>query len=546
MSQIQNSIPKWTEKIKSDSRVLDPLGIEYHLRIQRDFVPGITSVTRRMRYYTLQAWFFKNKSEKFRDPHKLERLFILATLQHHKGDYTYPSIKHIFNKEKFKDNWNDFTSFHLDSKNFSISGFGRNYYVRQLAIFRSAWSDYKDHTTPINDKWSKVIHIDTKPLEDGFISKKELDNYSELCICNSESNQTEIDIFSKVLFGFINYQSPEDIDDSILSKYANGGLELNFIGNGNVSQVDIHRELNMRRRNTLLLYMKIIDVLQPPKKELERNIWDAIYYRQDFHTNTMIKFGRLDKIQKYWEVHQFLIYYVYAIESMLDAIQSLLRKNVSGIRKNHILSYINFEIISDKILDLSGKQDPIDTLENLVNLINKVNLNKISDLNSHLNESIVYDIVLETDSVEEKLGASLILLVLLRKRFDFISPEILHDHVTTEEEIIIDELNIFNFIHDFDNSGQKRLADYLESMFGKICNKHIFESSKRYHDRTKNWIFSEDDGYLYASGRKLVQIHERNNRWNPIFNLLKDAHMLEDADTIRLTKKGKQWLKMID
>ena len=50
----------WTQKIKSNSRVLDPLGIFYHLKIQTDYVPAITSVTRRMRYYTLQAWFFKN------------------------------------------------------------------------------------------------------------------------------------------------------------------------------------------------------------------------------------------------------------------------------------------------------------------------------------------------------------------------------------------------------------------------------------------------------------------------------------------------------
>ena len=57
MSQTDSKILAWTEKIKSDSRVLDPIGIQYHTRLQGLYVPGITSVTNRMRYYTLQAWF---------------------------------------------------------------------------------------------------------------------------------------------------------------------------------------------------------------------------------------------------------------------------------------------------------------------------------------------------------------------------------------------------------------------------------------------------------------------------------------------------------
>lgn len=43
----------FTEKVPSDSRSLNPLGIQYHLGLQDELVPGITSVTKRIRYYTL-------------------------------------------------------------------------------------------------------------------------------------------------------------------------------------------------------------------------------------------------------------------------------------------------------------------------------------------------------------------------------------------------------------------------------------------------------------------------------------------------------------
>ena len=101
MNNLDFPLLAWTEKIKSDSRVLDPIGIQYHTRIQALYVPGITSVTRRMRYYTIQSWFFQNKSPKIENPHKLERLFILATLAHHGGQHDHPSIHHVFNKEYF-------------------------------------------------------------------------------------------------------------------------------------------------------------------------------------------------------------------------------------------------------------------------------------------------------------------------------------------------------------------------------------------------------------------------------------------------------------
>jgi hypothetical protein len=48
------------ERVPSNSRVINPLGLQYHLDLQGQLVPGITSVTDRARYYTLQAWYYQH------------------------------------------------------------------------------------------------------------------------------------------------------------------------------------------------------------------------------------------------------------------------------------------------------------------------------------------------------------------------------------------------------------------------------------------------------------------------------------------------------
>ena len=83
----------WTKQIESSSIVIDPLGLWSHLNIQVDYVPGITSVTNRIRYYSLLSWYYENLFDKRILNHKdFERLFILICLSHHEGDYNHPSL----------------------------------------------------------------------------------------------------------------------------------------------------------------------------------------------------------------------------------------------------------------------------------------------------------------------------------------------------------------------------------------------------------------------------------------------------------------------
>jgi len=547
MAQQTQTLFGWTEKIKSNSRVLDPLGIEYHLRIQKDYVPGITSVTRRMRYYTLQSWFFKNQNERVKDPHKLERLFILATLAHHGGDSSHPSIKHVFNKQYFENDWQTLSSFPL-TKEFKIQGFGRTYYVRQLEIFRSAWFDgIKTRTTPINDKLSSTITIDDSHLDKDIILKEDLSKYERLCICDSETNQEEIDIFSRILFGFIKYTRPEELEESIVEKYTKEELNLDFYGIDDYPLEEFHKERNIRRRNTLFLFLKIIDEVNPAKNEWRNTIMDAVYFKQNSETLKTIEFGRLEKIGKYWEVHQFLIYYVFCCESILDVLQMGLRKNVDGVKMSRFLEILDKNKIENHLTNLLGSNVKLSqSISEIKQILNKLVGEDFTTLKSSINERILLNSLYGSKTNEEKLTLVLLLLILLRKRLDHLPTEILKNYSTSESSLVFDELNVINIMKDFDNSDEVSIQTYLEKLIEKVIKKHLFESARRYRYRTKNWVFTEDNGYLYPSGRRLVRVNDKNNRWNPIFNLLLDTKMIQASNDVTLTTKGKSWLQMIE
>ena len=499
-----------------------------------------------MRYYTLQAWFFKNKTEND-NPHKLERLFILSTLHHHGGDSSNPSIRHVFNKQYFDKDWSSRNEFPLN-KEFKISGFGRTYYVKQLDLFRCAWHDgIKSHTTKINDKLASVLTLDDRHLDKESIAKDELSQYSRLCICDSETNQEEIEIFSKILFGFLKLSKPEDIEENIPSKYLDGLLDLNFFGIEEYPAEFSHQETTQRRRNTLFMFMKIIDSMNPPSNQWRDTIMDAVYFKQNPITLDAIDFGRLEKIQQYWEVHQFLIYYVFCLESIIDILQTHLRKNVDGIRLEEFFSTLDNSEIEKQISKILGKQISVNSsIKELDSVVGTLIQEGHSSLKSFLNERKLMNLLLKTKNPEAKVGMILLLLILLQRRQSSLPKDILSHYIQTEYREITDQLNLQNVTEYFNISGSESIANYFQKLVEQTAKKHLFESSKRYRYGTKNWIFTEEEGVLYPSGRKLVSINDKNNRWNPIYNLLLDTEMIQSSEKVTLTQKGKTWLKMIE
>jgi hypothetical protein len=166
-------------------------------------------------------------------------------------------------------------------------------------------------------------------------------------------------------------------------------------------------------------------------------------------------------------------------------------------------------------------------------------------MESPINEYSLMKSLKSTKSSEEKMSIVLVMICLLRQRLDHLPQQILKNYSQSEIKDIDDDINLNNIMTFFDESKSCSLFDFSQKLVEKISRKHLFESSRRYRFGTKNWIFTEEEGLLYPSGRKLVKINDRNNRWGPIYNLLLDTKMIQNESNVTLTEKGKTWMQMI-
>lgn len=540
----------WTKKIESSSIVRDPLGLWSHLNIQVDYVPGITSVTNRIRYYSLLAWYYENLFDKrILNQKDFERLFILICLSHHEGNYNHLSLGNVFNKQRFKDTWNSIGFFKLD---FQINGFGRTYYNRQLDILRCCWTDQFNqvHRSPINYELSHYFpHVDFNFFKKKLFSRDDLlENISGFCICKKYDE--EIDVMTKLLFGFSKYTNNEwSIDqDSYIKFMDEGKINFNFKGSELdteeilFSNVPSYIEMNQRRRNTLFMFLKIIAETNPLRNELHKAIWDAIYLQQNTYTKEKIDFKKLDRILRYWEVLQLNVYYVYSLEKILDVIQKIVFYE-TGINKNKLLISLGIDNILSELSKLCNIE--IKNTTELNDIINALYSTSKADegLNSPINESLIYNNIARAEYLEEILANVVLLIFLLKRKYESINKNIIENariekNIYIKEKLRIDIL--FNYI---DQNRSKNIISYLNYLVESIIERHLYEANVRMSRGTRNWLFVEEDSRLFFSKNDLIKIHTRDNRWNSILKLMQDTEFIDIEDNIELTDKGEKWLK---
>lgn len=556
--QVRENISlNWSRKIPSDSQVRDALGIwSQHLRIQDDFTSGITSVTRRIRYYTLLAWYWKNLfPQKIITTTDFEKIFILTCLAHHDGDDTNPHLANVHDKQKFKGEWDRIKTFDLK---FNINGFGRTYYNRQLEILRCAWVDMFNipHISLVNTKLANSLgSLSIEFFKKKSFTKDELKRFERFCICDTERNDKERDIMSKLLFGFFSKKNGEwDIDEEQYNSFMKGEIELDFkekpfsdvLDFENIEQI---RGLSLRRRNTLFMFLKIIKETTPPLQELRRYIWDSIYFRQKRSTHEFIDFGRLEKVRTYWEYLQLNVYYIYTLEMFLHIIQRIVA-NRQGIRKSEVLSILNWDNFYRYLSKrLEHEIDSNSTINDIVNHLEKLNKKGVkTSLDSKINESEVFDDVSNASSLENQLGDIVILLCLLYVRYKLTPAPIRKYGLVSEDEFKLDSLSIHNIFTDIEKHGDETgIFEYLTDLAKVIVNRHLFEAARRLSWGTRNWIFTEEDNSLFFARRDYVYFSPRDNRWWSIKSLLKDLQFIEEKDSkIVLTKRGREWLSKIE
>ena len=547
---------EWTEKVESNSRIVDPLGIwSSHLSIQGEFTPGITSVTRRARYYTIWAYYYEYLYDKdIIRPLDYEKLFILASLAHHDGFYDSPGLRRMYNNRKFAGKWDEIQNFDFD---FEISGLGKVYYNQQMEVLRCAWTNEfrKVRISMINSRLARSLSfLNPENFKKNLFTKQELrELFSGFCICQISNNSYEKDILSKLMFGFFSEKDGNwDIDEDEFERYMNGHANLVFKnrpeGVNNFQEYSEYHSIeqrNIRRRNTLLLFLKIINETNPKANLMLRYIWDAVYCRQNRDNKQEINFGKLEQARTYWEIHQLNIYYVFLLEKFLEQIQNIVIQNV-GIRKTELVDGRDHNYLFSNLSEAIGINISNETsLDDLLAHIIKTNgADAKSSLNSRLNESDVYD-YLGSDNPEVFLSEFIIMICLLYIRYyqifiDLKGIKEFENNSLTTEQINIDQL--FNYIKK--NKTEIKIIPFLSNLSRIIVNRHLLESAQRFANNTKNWIFVEEAGHIF-SAREPIRVTTRDNRWQSIRTLLEDLEFidLEGDSSLLVTEKGLEWLK---
>jgi len=554
MNLNNDSSVEWTEKVESNSNLRNPLGLWNHLNIQVDYVPGITSVTRRIRYYSLWSWYYEHIYEKKIIGQKdFERLFILTCLTHHNGDYKFAEFHNLHNKERFKDNWNTIESFKLNNNDFNISGQGFSYYNAQLTKLRCFWVDQLNqfHKSRINTIFSQPFpDVDEDFLKQKEFTKKDVqDHMVGFCICTKYPE--EIDVMSKLLFGFINNKGNEwFIDQEEYTAFQNNvGINLDFKGHEvdteevQLTNAPAYKEMNQRRRNTLFMFLKIISETNPKRSDFQKTIYDALYFKQKTETTESIDFKGLNKVVQYWELLQLNVYYVYSLEKIFDVIQKVIYKE-NGIRKDNILSSLN-ESKLFKILSNLCKKNITNSLQ-IGDLIDSIYSNSSQNLGlkADINESIIYDNLSKTNVLEEMIVNSFVMLVLVKRRLETIDKEVIEESRIEQEILIEDKLRINKLIPYIQNNREMSFISFLDYLIRCLIERHLYESNVRMSWGTKNWLFVEEDSRLFFSKKDLIGIQTRDNRWNSILTLMGDIEMIKVDDKITLTDKGIKWLQL--
>lgn len=555
MEVFANSQLNWSKKINSDSRTINLLGIYYHLNIQKEFTPGITSMTNRIHYYALLSWYWQNVHEDVKSI-DFEKIFVLTCLTHHGGDDKSSYLSNVFNKQKLKPVWDDNDEFNLDKV--SINGYASNYYKRQLEIFRCVWQDELglNNFSHINKKLADSLGTFSPSFfKKNSFTKKELYEIGSngLCICNIKNNDEEKIIISKLLFGFFSKIDGEwHINQEEFESFNNGKINLKFNGNDEFNnEIGQISEQNLRRRNTLFLFLKIVKEVKPLLKPgiiFRRYIWDALYFSQNRENSSSINYGRLEEIKCYWEFFQLNLYYVYVIEKIFDVIQRIVQLN-PGIIRTAILNKIDknklFSTLNDKLEfnDINRESK----LSDILNRVHVINGSYFTSLNSKINESLLFDNLFNDESNEDILSHVIIFLLLLFEKFNSIDDTIKeknhHNIINGFEFLYIN--SIFEFIED--NLSKVTIEQLIEKLTLIIINRHLYETSTRLSIGTKNWVFLEEDGRLFFERTNLITFGPQDNRWDSIKNLLLDLDFIQiTEDRLKITNKGIEWLKRIE
>lgn len=556
----------WTKKLRLN-RSRDPLGLRPLKKLEDYFLPGITTQTQRLRYYSFLAWAWKKIKDEDIRPEiarelllSMEKVLALITQYNHQNDKSVPYgtrntrsasdfLQH--NRKRKFININEFTDFGYGGNN--ETGYGTYYYKNPLRILRIVWSEGRNKIRFSKVGESVADLFETMRGKEAFflrkIPRRKLKSLHPFCLCNARLSKKERNIWRMIFFGFTKWEGENylALDKQTQNRFRQGKLtffrspqEWYGFSDADLDIDNLQLETDSRaigRRGTLMMIMKIVSATQPEFNEIDQIVRDTIYFRQFVSKSSRVKqisFGKLESLRVLWEVYVHNLYFISAFEEIFAILLKILESEPMGASLAYITSSLKLSSIEDEIKRF---RFTLQDLENVGKQL-KDSLGEKTNLKMTLNERKLFFNALSSETHEKKLANLIALLCLLRYRYSsFTRPQrnVLHD---AEASLLsVTPSQFYKYVM------KGAIESFVEKLFRLVSDRHRFVASIRYRSGTKCWLLTEEDGLLFHYGKPFKFRAYRESKWRNVAELLYDMGLLEKRNkAFKISRIGKIWL----
>ena len=574
---------KWTAKVPLSSRIIDPLGIYVLKHLETYYLPGITTQTDRLRYFTLLTWAWKAVAEKRIKSSQvfiIEKIATLAAGLHHSSDTSPPNA--IRNRESAIDflrmsnepiNVDEYKKYGRNNK----IGYGNYYYRGPLVTLQICAKNtagkyvFSKAGEQIASLFDKIVGKNSSIFLKKELSKKDLLKLESICFCTEKIPVIEQQIWRLVFFGFTlptsgfgltfnaeEYRRFEEchLDFPSISPHAKYSLD-DYLKNpdkiDSVLDNNIPEKIkkNIARRSLLFLAMQIINDSNPRRdgEPFDQIMRDCLYFHQFLNGSiiTKIDFGPLTKYVGSWETYVHNLYYINFLELFFFLLLKSVKLHPFGTNIAEISKFFDTEKIA-KFLSANFKTSlsPASSLEEIELCLKKLLGKKKTSLTTALNEKLVAFKARDSLVPEERIANLVLLFLLLKNRFKSFS-QIQQKSCGFQEELL------FSIVPKkvYGTLSKGNVTTFINSILTLVKNRHKLIASKKFAiNGTKAWLFTEEDDRLFYYGRDWVTSYRQNfyreAKWNNVRNLLVDMGLVETKQRRDcLTQVGRLWLKRI-
>jgi len=577
----------WTEKIKL-SEVRDPLQLAVFRFADQKFLPGITTQTSRIRYYTFLTWAWNQIKERKEEKAKildLEKILALVSAQHHENNDPPIGIRSIgdsksgarqFLSQNSQIDLDKFTSFGRNNK----KGYGEAFHGGPLETLGIKWwkEGYKELViSPAGEKISRIFSGYIGKIEDKIwskiLTKSDLQNMTALCCCSIPTE--EQNFWKKVFFGLTKLEKNDalEIDDEKQLGIIDAD-ELRF-EKINVSEDDFIAQLEDKdseffdvdvdiesdnqkdwslekemRKATLFLLLEIIKNSKPESgKKLYQTIRDSIYY-SEFKVEdkiSQINFNQqLESYRKHWEVYAHNQYYVTIFEKTLSIILDISKHNPFGIEIDELVRKIdskNFLVSVSK--NLGFQISDSDSVQTVYDELEKRMGGKKTALSSSINEHDILENIQNTGDKTETLGLIFVLFLLCKYRYFSFDEKALR----MNSRITHDKYYNISPKTRYDEFSKIQVAKFPEELLRFVIKRYRRVSAKKLASNgTKVWLFTVDDDVLSFNDqpKKFNEEMYRDRKWYYVLEIMNDLGLVQKNNkNWEITMEGEKWLNKI-